>query len=209
VAEVRRRRRALVAASTLALTLALTACSGGQPDQGAALSTQDVGTPWVVTDTQVTNTDGEDYTLTGSTDKPVTLVFFGYTNCPDICGMVMGNLASALTRLDEEQRKDVDVVFVTTDPARDTEEALRTYLDRYDPSFVGVTAEMPRILELGAAFHIPIEQGEELPSGGYDVMHGDQIFLVNSDDVIPMYWSRDTSPATFASDIATLLKADS
>ena len=57
------------------------------------------------------------------------MVFFGYTNCPDICRAVMANLASALTRLDEADRDDVEVVFVTTDPARDTAPVLRSYLD--------------------------------------------------------------------------------
>ena len=57
--------------------------------------------PYVVPETPLTDTDGEPYSLAADTDKPLTLVFFGYTHCPDICQVVMANLASALTRLDE------------------------------------------------------------------------------------------------------------
>nr|WP_246280105.1 SCO family protein [Nocardioides daedukensis] len=192
----------------MALALLLTGCSGG--DEGSKpLSSSDVGTPWVVPDTDLKDTSGADYRLTDGTTKPVTLVFFGYTNCPDICQMVMANIASAMTRLDDDERKQVEVVFVTTDPARDTEKVLGDYLERFDPTFIGATAKMDRILELGKAFKVAIEKGEKLPSGGYDVTHGTQVFLVDENDEIPMFWGQDTSSAVFARDISTLLKADS
>ncbi len=81
---------------------------------------------------QLTDTDGQPYSLVDDDTKPLTLVFFGYTHCPDICPMVLSNLASALTRLDDDDKSNVQVVFVTTDPSRDTPEVLRHYLDRYN-----------------------------------------------------------------------------
>ena len=90
--------------------------------------------PFEVSSTPLTDTDGQPYSLTADTDKDLTLVFFGYTHCPDICQAVMSNLASAMTRLDDRDRERVDVVFVTTDPARDTEAAIADYLAHFDPT---------------------------------------------------------------------------
>lgn len=204
----RRWRRAVVAAG-IGITL-LSGCASGSEStgEGGYTATQ-LPDAWAVPATGLTDTDGAAYSLTGDTTKPVTLVFFGYTHCPDICGMVMGNIASALARLDEKQREQVEVTFVTTDPARDDEAALRTYLDRYNEDFIGLTAPMKRILEVGDAFHVAIEKGEKLPSGGYDVTHGTQIFAVDETEQIPMYWGQDTSPSDLAADLSTLLKAES
>ena len=80
----------------------------------------------------LTDTDGQPFSLADDTDKRLTLVFFGYTNCVDICPAVLNHLASAMTRLDDADRDEVDVVLVTSDPEHDTPESLRTYLDRFD-----------------------------------------------------------------------------
>ena len=143
--------------------------------------------------------------LVADTDKPVTLVFFGYINCPDICQVVMSSLASAMTRLDAEDRAEVDVVFVTTDPARDTPEELRTYLDRFDPSFIGLTGDLDTIIDTGRPLAVAVEQGEKLASGGYEVTHGTHVTGINSDDVASVVWTQGTSAAEFASDVHQLL----
>ena len=114
----------------------LSACSGD--DKAAtALHGKQVDPPFTVNGQELVDTDGKPFSLTADTDKRLTMVFFGYTNCPELCGLVLGNLASAVSRLDDADREQVDVVFVTTDPARDTASAVRSYLDRYDPSFTG------------------------------------------------------------------------
>ena len=113
---------------------------------------------------------------------------------------------SAVTRLDATQRKDVEVVFVTTDPARDTGPALRTYLDHLDPDFVGVTGDLGRIIELAKPLKVFIEKGERLPSGGYDVTHTTEVFGVTGDQA-RIAWGQDTSPADLSADIIKLLKS--
>ena len=77
--------------------------------------------PYHPVGTALTDTDGRPLSLTRDTDARLTLVFFGYTHCPDICQLVMSTLAAARLRLPEDQRRDVDVVLVTTDPAPITE----------------------------------------------------------------------------------------
>ncbi len=186
----------------VALLLALTAC-GDDTEPGELHGTQ-LDPPFTVAEDALVDTDGEAYSLADSTDKRLTLVFFGYTNCPDVCGVVMGNLASAMTRLDDGDRDQVDVVFVTTDPERDTAEVLRRYLDRFDTSFVGVTGPLDEIAAVGKS--IAVGMGEKLPSGGYEVdAHSTQVTGIDSDDEAPIYWDQNTSSAQFAQDIHTLL----
>jgi protein SCO1/2 len=184
------------------LMMALAGC-GGDSD-GAALHGTRLDPPFTVSKDELVDTDGAPYSLATSTDKRLTLVFFGYTNCPEICGTVMGNLASAMTRLDDRDRDQVDVVFVTTDPERDTPEVLRRYLDRYDKSFIGVTGPIDEIAAVGKS--IAVGMGEKLPTGGYEVdVHSTQVTAIDSDDEAPMYWSQTTSSKQFADDIHSLL----
>ena len=167
---------------------------------GAVLKEQ-----YILPELTLTATDGAPYSLTGDTTGPLTLVFFGYTHCPDICAAVMSDIASAMTRLDESDREQVAMLFVTTDPGRDKPQVLREYLDRFDPSFEGVTGELAKIIEAGDALGVPIERGAKLPSGGYSVAHGTQIVAIDDEDRATIVWTEGTSADDLAEDITELL----
>ncbi|MGH3361746.1 MAG: SCO family protein [Nocardioides sp.] len=194
-------------AATAATVLLLAGCAGD--DEIATqdrLTAQSVEPPFTLTDTSLTDTEGEPFSLTADTGKPLTLVFFGYTHCPDICQLVMSSLSSAMTRLDEADRERVDVVFVTTDPSRDDPETLRSYLDRLDPGFIGLTGRLAEIVAVAKEVGVFVADGEELASGGFDLgAHGSQIIALNGDDVAPYYWRDDTSAEQFADDIHQIL----
>jgi protein SCO1/2 len=195
--------RAAAALAAVVLLLTLAGC-GGDDVKAGDLHGNVLDPPFTVSKEALVDTDGNPYSLADSTDKRLTLVFFGYTNCPDICGMVMGNLASAMTRLDSRDLDQVDVVFVTTDPDRDTGPVLRRYLDRYDKSFIGVTGPIDEIAAVAKS--VAVGMGERLPTGGYDVnAHTTQVTGIDSDDEAPIYWGQSTSSAQFAADIHTLL----
>ena len=194
------RARALAVVPLLAL---LAACGGGA--QSAGLTGTVLDPPFEVSGTPLVDTDGEAFSLVDDTDKDLTLVFFGYTNCPDICGQVMATLAGTLTRLDDEQKERLDVVFVTTDPARDDEAVTEDYVSAFDPSIIGLTGDLDDILEVGESLAVGIDKGDRLPSGGYEVTHGTRIYAVDADDESPMMWNRDVSQAQLASDVLTLL----
>ena len=197
------RPRAVVATAAV-LGLLSTAC--GEDEAPATLHGSRLDPPFRVSSTELVDTEGNPYSLVADTDKPLTLVFFGYTNCPDVCGLVMSNLASAMKRLDEADREQVEVVFVTTDPARDTAPVLRDYLDRFDPSFTGVTGDIEEIVEVGRS--VAVGMGAELPSGGYEVgVHSTQVTAIDAEDDAPVYWNHETSSAQFADDVHTLLGA--
>lgn len=165
----------------------------------------ELGSPFHAPETALTDTDGAAYSLTAQTDRPLTLVFFGFTNCPDICTMVMANIASAMTRLDEADRDRVEVVFVTTDPGRDDEAALRRYLDRFDEEFVGLTGDVEEIVAIGESFGVYMKKGQKLPTGGYDVTHTTHVFAIDGDDEVPVTWAQETTPPQLAADMAALL----
>lgn len=195
--------RRLLAAVLLPVVLVLAACGGGA--SGASLTGAVLDQPYVVPTTPLTDTDGASYSLADSTDKRLTLVFFGYTHCPDICTVVMSTLASAMTRLDDADRENVDVVFVTTDPARDDGPTIRRYLDRIDPDFIGLTGPLGTIVKIGNALAVGITQGNKLPSGGYDITHSTAVLGIDGKDQVPVLWTQDTSATQFASDIHQLL----
>jgi protein SCO1/2 len=117
----------------------------------------------------------------------------------------MSTLASAMSRLDDADRKNVDVVFVTTDPARDDGPTIRRYLDRIDPDFIGLTGPLRTIVEIGNALAVGITQGDKLPSGGYDITHTTAVLGIDGKDQVPILWTQETSATQYASDIHQLL----
>jgi protein SCO1 len=160
--------------------------------------------PYHVPDTALTDTSGATYSLAG-TVKRLTLVFFGYTHCADECPTTMATLASAMHQLDAADHADVQVVFVTTDPARDTGPVIRRWLDRFDPDFTGLTGPLPAILKIARRVGVPVEKGKRLPSGGYDMTHGTQVLGMNGSHDVPVVWTLGTTAPEFAHDIHQLL----
>ena len=128
--------------------------------------------------------DGTPFDFRQATRGTVTLLFFGYRNCPDVCPLHLANIAWALRSLPDVERQRVRVVFVTTDPARDTPDQLESWLSRFDASFVGLTGTPGQIeaaqRSLGMA---PAVQEGELPKGGgYGMTHMSQIWAFTPDD---------------------------
>lgn len=190
-------------ATALAAGLLLAGCGS---DDGGEVTGSVVDPPFQVAATPLEDTDGKAFSLAKGTGARLTLVFFGYTQCPDICPMVMQTLTSGLNRLDDDEREQVDVVFVTTDPATDTPEVLRDYLDRFDPSYVGVRGDLETTKAVGESVGVFVADGEELESGGYDLgSHGTYVIAVDGNGDAPMFWRQTTSAAQFADDISFLL----
>ncbi len=212
-----RRGAALVVGSALLLGPVLAGCgSSSSADSGApvtGITTSDddgylgikLDEPYQVPAVPLTDTDGNPFALASQTKR--TVVFFGYTKCPDICQVVMSTIASAFARLPEADQAALQVAFVTTDPARDTDSVLRTYLDHFNPAFVGVTGTIDQIDTLGKPLGIFIKKGQKLPSGGYEVDHTTTVVSVagGQGDLV---WTAATSPADMATDLEKILKAD-
>ncbi|MCR6032006.1 SCO family protein [Nocardioides sp. zg-579] len=200
----RRARLRTTLAASLAAALLLTGCGGGGEEQEVTGSVVDP--PFEVAATPMKDTDGKPFSLAEDTDARLTLVFFGYTQCPDVCPLVMQTLTSGLNKLDDAEREQVEVVFVTTDPATDTGPVLRDYLDRFDPSYVGVRGDLETTKAVAESVGVFVADGEELASGGYDLgSHGTYVIAVDGNDRAPMFWRQSTSAAQFAHDVSSLL----
>lgn len=181
------------------------AISSSSSGGGSEMTGTVLDPPFRVDGTPLLDGDGAAYSLSDDTDKDLTLVFFGYIHCDDICGTVMSTMASAMARLSDEERADVDVVFVTTDPSRDTPALVKDYAARYDPEFIGLTGPIATIIDVAQPLGIAVEQGDKLPSGGYEVTHGTQIVAIDSGDEGVAYWNEDVSSAQLAADVQHLL----
>ncbi len=127
----------------------------------------------------LTDLDGEPYDFVAETDGKLTLLFFGYTSCPDICPVHLAQIAEVF---DQQPRiaREAEVVFVTVDPERDTPDVMRAWLDRFDSRFVGLTGTVEELdaaqEAAGLALAIREDGGED-----YLVGHASQVLAFAPD----------------------------
>jgi protein SCO1 len=161
--------------------------------------------PYTMPDITLTDTAGQPYNLASSPSKPVTLLFFGYTKCPDVCVTVLADVATALQRMPSADRDHIQVVFVTTDPARDNGKQIRAYLDRFDPTFVGLTGRLATIKKAAVQVGVDIEGMKKLPSGGYEVGHSAQVIGFDHSSGVVL-WTPETPIAALKHDFSLLVE---
>ena len=161
--------------------------------------------PYSMPEISLTDTSGRPYNLATTPSKPVTLLFFGYTNCPDVCITVLSDVALTLQRMAPADRDQIQFIFITTDPARDKEKQIRRYLDRFNSSFVGLTGPLPMIKRAATQVGVDIQGMKKLPSGGYEIGHSAQVigFSRNSGVVL---WTPGTPIAALKHDFALLVE---
>lgn len=218
MADRRLTRRGLFAGLGAGVAAATLAGCGTSPDQdgpaakvgerpgGYLAGTQVTGGP-PLPDITLTDTTGAPFALATDVTTPVVLLFFGYTHCPDICPGILADLASARQRAGDQVSAATTVVLVSTDPARDTPEVLKKYLERIDPSFVGLTGDLEVIRQAGMSLGITMEQTAQLPSGGYEIEHGTQVYGFGADRTAQVLWTQGTSIGDYKEDLATLVAA--
>lgn len=105
----------------------------------------------------------------------ITLLYFGYTHCPDICPTTLAKLNAAIARLG--QTRDVRVLFVSVDPKRDGLDRLRTYTAKFGPQFVGLRGNEEELTELTKRYRITYGYGKPGDSGDYEVSHSSAVFV--------------------------------
>lgn len=123
-------------------------------------------------DVTLQTTDGQPFPFREATEGELTLLFFGFTNCPDVCPVWLNTVARAREEIGSGPGSDPQVLFVGVDVARDTPEVLDTYLARFDPSFVGLTGTDAAIAAANDALYFPsIVIGSPDAAGKYEVGH--------------------------------------
>jgi protein SCO1 len=153
-------------------------------------------------------TDGKPYAFVERTAGHVAFLFFGYTHCPDACPAHMQNIAAVLKGLPAADRQRVDVVFVTTDPDRDTPAALRAWLSNFDSSFVGLTGAPDDVARIQASMGMPPSMREMTSDGslgGYGMGHAAQVLAFGSDDSAHVEYPFGIQREDWAHDLPLLL----
>lgn len=210
--EVRRPTGAYLAIAAAAVFLVLGAvlATGSGDDDGAAAGAGLAGTvlaePWERPSFTLTSTDGSPFDFRTETAGRTTLLFFGYTSCPDICPVHLATLAGAL---ENPQVPDPVVVFVGVDPARDTPEAVRAYLDQFDSDFIGLVGTPE---ELEAAQRLTgvavADVGEPDADGDYLVGHASQIVAYTPDDLAHVVYPFGARRQDWVNDLPRLARID-
>lgn len=154
----------------------------------------------------LSDTNGKPFDLAADTTAPLTLIFFGYTNCPDVCSIMLHAIAAALNKLDEATRERIQVVFITTDPERDTPEAITAYLDPFNfASYVGLTGPIATIEKAAEPLQVEFYKDDEdgQPGGPYEVAHGAHVIGFGPGGT-SVLWTQGTAVADLAHDFALL-----
>lgn len=205
---------ALIAAATLTLSACGSGDDGGSPvsvvseEAGADKAATVLDQPFEKPDLVLTDTKGEKYDLRKETKGKPTLIYFGYTHCPDICPLTMNNIAVAKKQLPKSEQDKLSVVFVTTDPGRDTPTELGKWLKGIDTEFVGLTGDFATIQASARTLGISIEPTHKDKKTGKTVsVHGTQVvaFSPRTDEGYVLY-GEDTTVDDYTKDLPKIVK---
>jgi protein SCO1 len=192
-----------VATRLLLAAAALCAALGGfwlaqQLDRGSPRLASGTWLPQqkAVADFRLVDTAGREFTRAELRGAP-TLVFFGFTHCPDVCPMTLLKLAQIRK---SAAVAGLRVLFVSVDPQRDTPAALGLYVHAFDPSFEGLTGDPKTINALAANFGVAVNR-VELAGGDYTMDHSAVVFLLDSSARIAAIFTPPFDAATFAADL--------
>lgn len=182
----------------------LTACSGSQQESaqaefiGTDITGANFGNPLALTDHR-----GQVRSLADFQGRVVAL-FFGYTNCPDVCPTTLDDLSKAVKLLGE-RKPEVQVLFVTLDPGRDTQEKLAQYVPAFDEGFVGLRGDEAETRKVASDFKVFYKLQDSGSKSGYTVDHSAGVYLFDRQGNLRVYLSHGQKPQDIAHDMDILL----
>jgi protein SCO1/2 len=188
----------LLSALLLCLSLLLGGCSGPP----VFVSTDISAVPW-----------GKDFSLTDHHGKPSRLadfrgkavvLFFGYTQCPDVCPTTLSTMREAMKLLGEDAKR-VQVLFVSVDPARDTPALLAQYVPAFDPSFLGLHADENSIAATAKEFKVFYAKQPGSTPGSYSIDHSTGSYAFDPQGQLRLLLRHGETPANVAADLKLLL----
>jgi protein SCO1/2 len=220
----------------LAAALLASGCAGASGDARPVALESEAAAAWHGVEPQpvperpdftLRDTSGNLFDFRAETAGRPTYMYFGYTSCPDECPTAMADVAAALRQAPAELREQARVVFITTDPERDTPDRLRTWLDTYGSGVVGLVGTQDEVDAAQRAAGIrPATQGGDIPTLpgrpdahehkvgsaphshdgplGYAVDHTNVIFAYDADDRLPVLYPTGVTPGDLAADLPRL-----
>jgi protein SCO1/2 len=151
----------------------------------------------------LTDTHGQPFDFRTETEDRLTLLYFGYTFCPDICPVQLAQLAAVMDRLPDVERNSV-VVFVTVDPERDTPEVIRSFLDKFDTKFVGLTGTVEQVEAAQRAAGVPV--AVKIGDGAdYSMGHAGQVIAYAPDGLAYTEYPYGTRQTQWVHDLPLIM----
>ena len=183
------------------MTLALVACSPKPEFKNIDIT----GASGFGSDFSLLDVDGKTRTLADFKGK-VVVMFFGYTQCPDICPTTLTEMQQTMVLLGPQADK-VQVLFVTVDPARDTAAILKQYVPSFDPRFIGLRpADEVALEKVTKDFKIYNKKVPGLSQGSYTIDHTAGSYVFDPEGHLRLYIKHAQGPETLAHDLKELLK---
>jgi len=155
----------------------------------------------------LTDTSGAPFDFKQRTEGYVTLLFFGYTNCPDQCPMHMANLGAALKKVPAGIADQIKLVFVTTDPVRDSPAVMRRWLDLFDRRSIGLTGTEKAIAAVERAAGVPVATKTGLANGNYGVAHANFVLAYSKDNLAHVIYPGGVSKEDWVHDLPLLISS--
>lgn len=193
------RRQALLKISAVCAALALSGCTPSTPTfQNTDISGADFGKNFTLTDHTGKTRSLSDY------QGKVVLIFFGFTQCPDVCPTTLAELSEVMKKLGSGADR-VQVLFITVDPERDTQTVLGQYVPAFDPRFVGLTGSVEQIAAVAKDFKA-FYQKVPTPNGSYTVDHFSGMYAFDATGRIRLFIRYRAPMNSVVADVKTLLK---
>ncbi len=196
------------------LTLLLAACTtSGRPDGDSVAVVETDGTeaagtpiepPQELTDFTLPSSRGEPVSLSDLQGRP-TMLFFGYTFCPDVCPITLAEFKQVKANLGD-QADQVNFVFISVDGRRDTPERLAQYVESFDPAFLGLQGDETTLRKIGGDYGLYYKaHSPEGTSAQYLVDHSSASYLIDAAGQLRMVYVFNTPPEIISNDLQTML----
>jgi protein SCO1/2 len=135
----------------------------------------------------------------------VVVLFFGYTNCPDICPGIMGKLAGTIKKLGNDSNH-VQVLFISVDPEHDTPALLKQYVSTFNPTFLGLSGDLQTTRNIAKEFKIVFQKQTETTHDSYIMEHSTGIYIFDPKGKLRLYVNSGTNMDIISHDILELLR---
>jgi protein SCO1 len=185
----------------ITLTALLSACSGDKPQFSAI----DITGADYAKDFALTDHNGQSKSIKDFAGK-VVVMFFGYTQCPDVCPTTMTELVEVKKLLGADGEK-LQALFVTVDPARDTPEVLKSYMTNFDPSFLALYAAPVALAVVAKDYKVYYKKAEGKTPTSYTMDHSAGSYIYDPQGKLRLYTRYGSGVAPLAADIKLLLKS--
>jgi protein SCO1/2 len=162
--------------------------------------------PATAFDFELTDQYGEPFQLSDQRGN-VVLIFFGYTNCPDVCPVTLSEFKRIKEQLGDQAER-VRFVYITVDPERDSQERVQAYLNNFDPNFIGLVGERESLEPIWEAYGVYAKRQDVGSAAGYLIDHTARTYLIDAQGNWRLNYPFGIETAKITEDIQHLLKEE-